>query len=141
MSPYRAQPFRKGDVVTVAEEDNGVRLLQRMRPYLCIVRNVWATPKWTDGSPWWRVTIECPSLGVRRRGFWAGFFRPVGFVNPSPERRDDCQRYPECLRRSAARYDPQTAGCPVECLGFAPVNRALELCHLAASRPGPGAIP
>mgnify|MGYP003475725091 CR=1 FL=1 len=124
----------------VDEEDNNIRLLRRMRPHLCIVRNVWATPKWSDGSPWWLVTIECPAIGTTRHRFWAGFFRRIAFVTDAAERRDDCQRYHECLRRSAARRDPQTAGCPAACPGFVSVNRVLELCHVAASRPGPGAI-
>ena len=52
-------------------------------------------------------------------------------------RRETCERYEACLE-AAARAAMTHARCPSACAWFAPRDRARELYHLAASRPGDG---
>lgn len=59
------------------------------------------------------------------------------------KRRDDCARYEDCLsaaaRSSALASSP--VRCPRACAAFEPRDRGAQLLHLAASRPGEGAVP
>lgn len=95
--------------------------------------------------------------GARR--FHLGFRRvslpmaPVEAPAPAPDvvtferghgqRRDDCARYEDCLsaaaRSSALASSP--VRCPRACAAFEPRDRGAQLLHLAASRPGEGAVP
>ncbi len=67
----------------------------------------------------------------------------VTFERGHGQRRDDCARYEDCLsaaaRSSALASSP--ARCPRACSAFEPRDRGAELLHLAASRPGEGAVP
>lgn len=67
----------------------------------------------------------------------------VTFERGHGQRRDDCARYEDCL--SAAVRQPRLASspvrCPRACSAFEPRDRGAQLLHLAASRPGEGAVP
>lgn len=52
-------------------------------------------------------------------------------------RREMCERYEACLD-AAARAAMAHARCPRSCAWYTPRDRARELYHLAASRPGDG---
>lgn len=69
---------------------------------------------------------------------------PIGFLQRGHgKRRDDCARYEDCLsaaaRSSALASSP--VRCPRACAAFEPRDRGAQLLHLAASRPGEGAVP
>jgi hypothetical protein len=88
-------------------------------------------------------------LGFRRGpDGWTPAKAPEATHGPSfgrgrGERRDDCARYEECL--AAAARTPSLASvsvrCPKTCSASAPRAVESELLHLAASRPGEGAVP